>query len=151
MMNSKITPFIWLKTGADEAAEFYTSVFKNSKLGKIVRMGPGGAVLTASCEIEDISFTYLNNANCEPTDAISFVVHCKTQEEVDYYWDAFLAGGQELACGWLRDKYNIAWQIIPDQLIKLMQHPEPAKAQQVMQAMLGMKKIIIADLEKAAS
>jgi predicted 3-demethylubiquinone-9 3-methyltransferase (glyoxalase superfamily) len=78
-------------------------------------------------------------------------VHCKTQEEVDYYWDAFLAGGQELACGWLRDKYNIAWQIIPDQLIKLMQHPEPAKAQQVMQAMLGMKKIIIADLEKAAS
>jgi predicted 3-demethylubiquinone-9 3-methyltransferase (glyoxalase superfamily) len=151
MLNAKITPFIWLKSGADEAAEFYTSVFENSKLGKVVRIGPNGPVLTASCTIEEVNFTFLNNANCEPTDAISFVVHCQSQEEVDYYWDAFLAGGQELACGWLRDKYSIAWQIIPDQLITLMQHPEPEKAQRVMQTMMGMKKIVIADLEKAAS
>lgn len=151
MINAKITPFIWLKNGADEAAEFYTSVFKNSTLGAVVRMGPGGEVLTASCVIEDVNFTFLNNANCEPTDAISFVVHCTTQAEVDHYWNAFLNGGQELACGWLRDKYNIAWQIIPQQLIQFMQHPDPAKASKVMQAMLGMKKIIIEDLEKAAS
>lgn len=150
MIQSKITPFIWLKSDVDKAAAFYAGVFPNSVLGKVIKMGGSDHVLTASCTIEGVEFTFLNDANCMPTDAISFVIHCHTQEEVDYYWNKLLDGGMELACGWLRDKYNIAWQVIPDQLLTLMQHPDAEKAGKVMQAMLKMKKIVIADIEAAA-
>ncbi|MCU0431998.1 MAG: VOC family protein [Bacteroidia bacterium] len=150
MIQSKITPFIWLKSGAEEAAKFYTSVFPNSELGKVVTMGGSDKVITASCILEGVNFTFLNDANCSPTDAISFVIHCKTQEEVDHYWSKLLDGGMELACGWLRDKYGIAWQVTPERLITLMHHPDAEKAGKVMQAMMQMKKIIIADLEAAA-
>jgi predicted 3-demethylubiquinone-9 3-methyltransferase (glyoxalase superfamily) len=150
MIQSKITPFIWLKSDPAEAAAFYTGLFPNSVLGDVVKMGGTDRVLMASCTIEGVNFTFLNDANCSPTDAISFVIHCTTQQEVDYYWDKLLDGGMELACGWLRDKYSITWQVIPVQLLNLMQHPDAEKAGKAMQAMMKMKKISIADIEAAA-
>jgi predicted 3-demethylubiquinone-9 3-methyltransferase (glyoxalase superfamily) len=153
----KITPFLWFDHQAEEAARFYTSIFRNSKMGAVTRYGenmPGkaGSVLTVTFEIEGVEYTALNGGPGHTfTDAISFVVHCESQAEVDDYWAKLAAnGGKEVACGWLKDKYGLSWQIIPTLLLELITDPDKAKAQRVTQAMLKMVKIDIPTLEAAA-
>ena len=153
----KITPFLWFDHQAEEAARFYTSIFRNSKMGAVTRYGenmPGkaGSVLTVTFEIEGVEYTALNGGPGHTfTDAISFVVHCESQAEVDDYWAKLTAnGGKEVACGWLKDRYGLSWQIIPTLLLELITDPDKAKAQRVTQAMLKMVKIDIPTLEAAA-
>ena len=152
----KITPFLWFDGKAEEAAKFYVSIFKNSKMGKVVRYGdagpgPKGSVMVASFEVEGQEFTALNaGPQFKFTEAVSFVVHCKSQEEVDYYWDKLLAGGgQESMCGWLKDKFGLSWQITPDVLLELISDPDPAISQSVMKAMMQMRKIDIEAVKQA--
>jgi predicted 3-demethylubiquinone-9 3-methyltransferase (glyoxalase superfamily) len=151
----KISPFLWFDTQAEEAANFYASIFKNSKIGKISRYregapGPKGSVMTVAFTLDGQEFTALNGGPLfKFTAAISFVVNCDTQEEVDHYWAKLLEGGEESRCGWLKDKYGLSWQIIPTILGKMLSDPDPQKAKRVMQAMLAMKKIDIAGLKKA--
>ena len=157
----KITPFLWFDNQAEEAVNFYTSVFKNSKMGKVSRYDeasskasgrPAGSLMTASFQLDGQEFIALNGGpHFKFTEAVSFVVNCETQEEVDYYWDKLTEGGQESVCGWLKDKFGLSWQVVPTALSKFLSNPDPQKSQKVMQAMLQMKKIIIADLEKAAA
>ena len=151
----KITPFLWFDGKAEEAAEFYTSVFKNSKMLHIARYGeagpgPKGTVMMATFQIEGQEFMALNGG---PTytfsSAISFFVNCETQAEVDELWDKLSAGGREVQCGWLQDKYGVSWQIIPKALMELMQDKDPVKSQRVFRAMLQMIKIDIEGLERA--
>ena len=152
----KITPFLWFDNQAEEAMNFYTSIFKNAKAGNISRYGeagpgPAGSVLAASFELEGLQFTALNGGPLfKFTEAISFHVACESQGEVDYYWSKLSDGGQIQQCGWLKDKYGVSWQIIPTALPKLLGDPDREKANRVMQAMLQMKKIDIAKLEEAA-
>jgi predicted 3-demethylubiquinone-9 3-methyltransferase (glyoxalase superfamily) len=153
----KITPFLWFDNNAEDAAKFYTSVFKNSKLGEIRRYGdagpgPKGSVMIASFSIEDIEFTALNGGpHFKFNESVSFVVHCKTQEEVDEYWSRLTAdGGQEGDCGWLKDKFGMSWQITPSRLLELIGDKDPAKSQRAMRAMMQMKKIDIAKIEQAS-
>jgi len=152
----KITPFLWFDSQAEEAAKFYTSVFKNSKIGTMARYGdagpgPKGSVMTASFQIEGQDFVALNGGpHFKFTEAVSFVVSCESQEEVDYYWKNLIAGGgQESQCGWLKDKFGLSWQIVPTILSKLLQDKDAKKAQQVMKEMMKMKRIIVADLQRA--
>ena len=152
----KITPFLWFDNNAEEAMKFYTSVFRNSKIGKVSRYpegspGPAGSVMTGTLQLEGQEFIVLNGGPLfKFTEAISFVVNCETQEEVDEYWKKLTAdGGQEVQCGWLKDKFGLSWQIVPTILPTLMGDGDRDKATRVMQAMLKMKKIVIADLEKA--
>ena len=152
----KITPFLWFDGNAEEAVNFYASIFKNSKVGKVSRYGdagpgPKGTVMTASFQIEGQEFVALNGGpQFKFTEAVSFVVNCKTQEEVDYYWDTLLAGGGKVqACGWLKDKFGLSWQIVPTALPELMTDPDPKVAQSVMKAMLQMKKLDIEGLKRA--
>ena len=157
----KITPFLWFDNQAEEAVNFYTSIFKNSKISSITRYDEEGAkasgrakgtVMTASFQIEGQEFTALNGGpHFKFTEAISFVVNCESQEEVDYYWDKLSAGGDEQAqqCGWLKDKYGVSWQIVPTALGELLNGPDPAKSQRAMAAMLKMKKIDIKELRQA--
>ena len=151
----KITPFLWFDTQAEEAVNFYTSVFKNAKKGKMLRNveggpGPAGSVLTASFELEGLEFTALNaGPHFKFNEAISFVVDCKDQDEVDYFWDKLSEGGEKSQCGWLKDKFGLSWQITPTVLIKLMSDPDRERAGRVTQAMLKMSKIDIAALERA--
>ena len=154
---SKITPFLWFDHQAEEAARFYTSIFRNSKMGAVTRygenmQGKAGSVLTVTFEIEGVEYTALNGGPGHTfTDAISFVVHCESQAEVDDYWAKLTAnGGKEVACGWLKDRYGLSWQIIPTLLLELITDPDKAKAQRVTQAMLKMVKIDIPTLEAAA-
>jgi len=153
----KITPFLWFDNQAEEAVNFYASIFKNSKIGKITRYGdagpgPAGSVLTASFELEGLEFTALNGGPAfKFTEAISLYVNCESQEEVDYYWEKLLEGGQVQQCGWLKDKFGLAWQIIPSALPRLLGDPDRDKANRVMQAMLKMQKIDVAELEQAAA
>jgi len=151
----KISPFLWFDHQAEEAARFYTSIFKNSKIEKIIRYGeagpgPAGSVMTVAFELEGQKFTGLNGGpHFTFTEAISFVVNCETQAEVDEYWEKLSAGGQEVQCGWLKDKFGLSWQIVPMRLIELLEDKDVAKSQRVMKAMMQMKKIEIAGLEKA--
>ncbi len=151
----KITPFLWFDGQAEEAANFYTSIFKNSKLGTVSRYGEGahgekGKVMTASFELEGMEFTALNGGpEFSFTPAISFYVHCETQEEVDEYWEKLSAGGEKGQCGWLQDKFGVSWQIVPNVLLELMNDPDAEKASRVTQAMLQMTKIDIAGLKRA--
>ena len=151
----KITPFLWFNDNAEEAANFYVSVFKNSKILGIARYGdagpgPKGSVLTVDFEIEGEMFTALNGGPLFTfSEAISFVVRCKTQQEVDYYWEKLSEGGKESQCAWLKDKYGVSWQIVPEILIELLQDKDPAKSARVMRAMLKMQKIDIAALRQA--
>lgn len=167
----KITPFLWFDTQAEDAAKFYTSIFsaapgsssdgKNSKIINISRYDEAaaaasgmtkGTAMVVAFEVEGLKFTALNGGpHFKFTEAISFVVNCETQEEVDYFWDNLTVGGDTNAqqCAWLKDKYGLSWQIVPQILMKLMSDSDPAKAQRVTMAMLQMKKIIIADLQKA--
>jgi len=156
----KITPFLWFDHQAEEAANFYTSVFKNSKVGKILRYdeatakaagGPVGSVLTIEFEIEGQKFTALNGGpQFKFNESVSFVVDCKTQEEVDYFWEKLTAGGgQESECGWLKDKFGLSWQVTPTVLIDMLNDKDPKKAGRVMKAMMQMQKIEINQLKAA--
>jgi predicted 3-demethylubiquinone-9 3-methyltransferase (glyoxalase superfamily) len=146
----RITPFLWFDSNAEEAVKFYLSVFKNSRRISELRNpgnapGPKGGILTIAFELEGQKFTALNGGpDHKFTDAISFVVRCDSQQEVDDYWAKLTAGGAEIACGWLRDKFGLSWQIIPTRLPELIQNPN------AMRAMMSMKKIDLAELERAA-
>ena len=156
----KITPFLWFDHQAEEAAKFYTSVFKNSKVGKILRYdeatakaagGPVGSVLTIEFEIEGQKFTALNGGpQFKFNESVSFVVYCQTQDEVDYFWQKLTAdGGQESECGWLRDKFGLSWQVTPTVLIEMLHDKDPKKSGRVMNAMMQMQKIDISKLKAA--
>lgn len=151
----KITPFLWFKDNAEEAINFYTSIFKNSKVHHVSRYpdaGPGspGAFMTGTIELEGQEFMVLNGGPAYSfTPAISFFVDCKSQDEVDYYWNRLLEGGKPDQCGWLTDKFGLSWQIVPTRLGVLLNDPDPVKANRVMQAMLKMVKLDVAELERA--
>jgi predicted 3-demethylubiquinone-9 3-methyltransferase (glyoxalase superfamily) len=156
----KITPFLWFDNSAEEAMEFYTSIFKNSKIGSVTRYDeagskaagrPIGSVMTAGFQLEGQEFVAINGGPVfKFTEAISFVVSCDSQEEVDYYWNKLTEGGEESQCGWLKDKFGLSWQIVPAILSKLLGDPDPQKSKRTMQAMLQMKKIDIAKLKEAS-
>jgi predicted 3-demethylubiquinone-9 3-methyltransferase (glyoxalase superfamily) len=146
----KITPFLWFNTEAEEAMNFYVSVFKNSKVVSVSRMGPGGPVMSVVFQLEGQTFYGLNGGpQFKFTEAISLFVNCETQEEIDELWAKLSEGGSTQMCGWLKDRYGLSWQIIPPVLSKLLNDPDPAKAQKVMQAMLQMSKIDIKALKQA--
>ena len=152
----KITPFLWFNDQAEEAMNFYVSIFKNSKAGTVTRYGdagpgPKGSAMTASFQLDGVDFTALNGGPQFPfTEAVSFVVHCETQQEIDYYWDKLTAGGRPSQCGWLKDKFGLSWQVVPDVLPRLLKDPDPKKSQRVMQALMQMTKLDIARLQQAA-
>jgi len=151
----KITPFMWFNDNAEEAVNFYTSIFKNSKIESVSRNGegspgPAGQVMSMNFKLFGQDFMALNGGPVfNFTPAISFFVDCETQEEVDDYWDKLTKGGVIEQCGWLKDKFGVSWQIIPSILGKLLNDKDPEKAKRVMEAMLQMKKIEIVDLLKA--
>lgn len=151
----KITPFLWFDHQAEEAMNFYIPIFKNSKVLTVTRYGdagpgPKGSVMTASFLLDGQEFIALNGGPAfQITPAISFVVNCETQQEVDAFWEQLSADGREEQCAWLTDKFGVSWQIVPKVLVKLLNDPDPLKAQRVMSAMLKMKKIDIATLERA--
>ena len=161
MATQPITPCLWFDTQAEEAARFYTGIFKNSKIGTISRYGeagrevhgkPAGSVMTVEFELDGQKFTALNGGpHFKFNEAISFQIMCETQEEVDHYWDKLSAGGDPAAqqCGWLKDKYGLSWQVVPTVLIDLMKDPDREKSGRAMEAMLQMKKLDIAALEHA--
>ena len=146
----RITPFLWFDTNAEEAVEFYLTVFKNSRRLDELRNGDGapgpkGSILTITFELDGQKFTALNGGpNFRFTEAISFTVRCDSQQDVDYYYSKLSAGGSEIQCGWLKDKFGLCWQIVPARLPDLIKHPK------AMQAMMSMKKFDIAELERAA-
>ena len=160
-MTDKFTTCLWFDSEAEEAALFYTSVFKNSHIGKVARFGkegfehhgkPEGSVMTIEFEINGQQFLALNGGPVfKFSEAISLVIHCHTQDEIDYYWNALSEGGDPAAqqCGWLKDKYGLSWQVVPIQLSELMTHPDKAGAQRAAQAMFSMKKFDIDGLQKA--
>jgi predicted 3-demethylubiquinone-9 3-methyltransferase (glyoxalase superfamily) len=154
-IQQKITPFLWFDKQAEEAANLYVSVFKNSRVTGINRYGeagpgPAGTAMTVSFELEGQEFTALNGGpEYKFTEAISFFVNCESQEEVDELWEKLSAGGEQGPCGWLKDKYGVSWQIVPTVLGELLGDPDPVKSQRVMQAMLQMKKIDIEGLKQA--
>jgi predicted 3-demethylubiquinone-9 3-methyltransferase (glyoxalase superfamily) len=154
-IKQRITPFLWFDTQAEEAAKFYVSIFPNSKIVSTSRYGdagpgPKGTVMTVGFELYGLSFTALNGGpQYKFTEALSLVVHCETQADVDHYWSKLSAGGNEVACGWLKDKYGLAWQILPNALMELIQDKDSVKSQRVMAAILQMKKIDIAGLQAA--
>jgi predicted 3-demethylubiquinone-9 3-methyltransferase (glyoxalase superfamily) len=158
----KITPFLWFDDQAEEAAKFYTSVFKDSKVGKILRYSeetakisqsgrPPGSVLTVEFEIVGQKFTALNGGpQFKFNESVSFMVNCETQQEVDYFWEKLTAdGGEESACGWLKDKFGLSWQVTPTVLIDMLHDSDPEKSERVMNAMLQMQKIDINKLKAA--
>ena len=151
----KITPFLWFDDNAEEAANFYVSVFKNSKLLNVSRYGdagpgPKGTVMTVEFEIDGLGFVALNaGPRFKFTEAISFVVNCETQEEVDYYWERLSEGGEKSRCGWLKDQFGLSWQVTPTILDKLMADKDPVKSQRVMERMLQMDKLDIEPLQRA--
>ncbi len=150
MATPKITPFLWFDTQAEQAAEFYTSIFKNSKILEASRNGD--SVMVIKFQIDGMEVTALNGGpRFQFSEAFSFLVSCDNQAEIDEYWRKLTAGGgQESMCGWLKDKFGFSWQIVPKQMGKLMGQKDPQKANRVMQAMLKMKKLDIAKLEQAA-
>jgi predicted 3-demethylubiquinone-9 3-methyltransferase (glyoxalase superfamily) len=151
----KITPFLWFDNQAEEAMNFYTSIFKSSKVVSVTRNveggpGPKGTVLTAAFELDGQPFTALNGGpHFKFNEAVSFVVHCETQAEVDEYWQKLSAGGSEQQCGWLKDKYGLSWQVVPTEMPKLLQDKDPAKVGRVMKVLMPMKKIDIGKLKEA--
>jgi predicted 3-demethylubiquinone-9 3-methyltransferase (glyoxalase superfamily) len=152
----KITPFLWFDNQAEEAANFYVSIFKNSKIVKVARYGeagpgPKGSAMTVAFQLNGQEFIALNGGpHFKFTEAISFSVDCQTQDEVDEFWEKLSAGGEEGQCGWLKDKYGLSWQVNPAILGELLSDPDPQKSKRVMEAMLKMKKIDIKTLKQAA-
>ena len=153
----KITPFLWFDGTAEEAAKFYTSIFKNSSITYVGRYGeegpgPSGSVMVVEFEIEGIGFRALNGGpEYKLTPAFSLQIDCDTQEEVDYYWDKLTEGGQEVMCGWLTDRFGVSWQVTPKVLFDLLSDPDKEKSQRVMKAMMGMVKLDTRELQKAAA
>lgn len=151
----KITPFLWFNDNAEEAINFYTSVFKNASLKNLVRYtdagpGPKGSVMTAVLELNGQEFILLNGGPLfQFTEAVSFVINCETQEEVNEYWEKLSEGGKKDRCGWLKDKFGLSWQVVPTALSKLLSSGDAERTKRVMQAMLRMDKIEINDLEEA--
>jgi predicted 3-demethylubiquinone-9 3-methyltransferase (glyoxalase superfamily) len=151
----KITPFLWFDGNAEEAVHFYASIFKDSKIGTIMRYGdagpgPKGSVMTVAFELNGQEFIGLNGGpTYKFTPAVSFMVHCETQEEVDEYWDKLSEGGAPNVCGWLQDKYGLSWQIVPTALLRMLEDKDPAKSNRVMQAMMKMTKLDISVLQAA--
>lgn len=156
-MDQKVTPFLWFDGNADEAMNFYLSVFKDSKCLSESRYsdagpGPAGSVMVCSFEILGMKFLALNGGPMfKFNESVSFMIDCKDQEEVDYYWDKLLAGGEASACGWLKDKFGLSWQVTPRRLMELMSTDDPEANKRVMQAMMQMVKIDIPTLERAAA
>jgi predicted 3-demethylubiquinone-9 3-methyltransferase (glyoxalase superfamily) len=154
---SNLTPCLWFDTQGEEAAEFYTSVFPNSKINHIARYSsagprPEGTVMTVDFELDGQKFVALNGGpQFTFSEAISYQVSCKDQDEVDYYWSALSEGGEEGPCGWLKDKFGLSWQIIPEALPRLLEDPDKEKSQRVMAAMLEMGKIEVEGLERAGA
>jgi predicted 3-demethylubiquinone-9 3-methyltransferase (glyoxalase superfamily) len=152
-----ITPSLWFDHNLEEAATFYTSVFPNSRIESLNHSsdaGPGepGMVLSGSFVLDGTRFIGINGGPQFPfSEAVSFTISCKDQDEVDYYWDRLTDGGEESQCGWCKDRFGLSWQIVPDRLYELVSHPDPAKATAATQAMYGMRKIVVADLERAAA
>ena len=146
----KLTPFLWFDTQAEDAMNFYVSIFKNSKVGGVSR-GPDGRAFTVSFELDGQEFLGMNaGPEYKFSEAISIYVNCEDQAEVDDIWNKLTAdGGEESQCGWLKDKFGLSWQIVPKQLGELMGDPDPEKSGRVVQAMLKMQKIIVIDLQKA--
>ncbi len=151
----KITPFLWFDTQAEEAVNLYTSIFPKSKIGAVSRYsentpGPSGSVMTVSFALEGQEFIALNGGPVfKFNEAVSFIVNCETQAEVEKYWEKLSEGGEKGQCGWLKDKFGVSWQVVPVILDKLMSDPDPVKANRVTQAMLKMTKLDIAELQKA--
>lgn len=155
---SRITPFLWFATEAEQAAEFYVSIFPNSSITSVVRYregepGPAGSAMTVAFSLDGEPFVALNGQKAIPhSGAVSFVINCATQDEVDHFWTKLGEdGGKPQQCGWLADRFGIPWQVVPTALPELLQHSDPATAGRVMQAMMGMKKIDIAGLRAAAA
>jgi len=154
-MTQQITPFLWFDDNADEAVNFYLSIFKDSRLLDTKRYdeagpGPKGTIMTATFELNGQQFIALNGGpRYKFTEAVSFVVKCETQEEIDYYWDKLLDGGEPQRCGWLKDRFGLSWQIVPAQLSELFGGNDPQRAGRVMQAMMQMVKFDIAKLKQA--
>jgi predicted 3-demethylubiquinone-9 3-methyltransferase (glyoxalase superfamily) len=152
----KITPYLWFDHEAEEAASFYVSLFKNSKILNVTRYGdagPGqpGSVVTVSFELDGEEFVALNGGpQFSFTEAVSFQISCDGQEEVDHFWDALSEGGEESQCGWLKDRYGLSWQVVPSVLFELLGDPDPQRASRATQAMLGMRKLDIEALRNAA-
>lgn len=149
------TPCLWFDTQGEDAANFYVSVFPNSRIVRVPRYGeagpgPEGSAMTVEFELDGQAYTALNGGpQFTFNEAVSFQIDCSDQDEVDYYWSRLGEGGEEGPCGWVKDKYGLSWQVIPAALPKLLSDPDPAKSQAAMKAMLGMKKIVVADLEAA--
>jgi predicted 3-demethylubiquinone-9 3-methyltransferase (glyoxalase superfamily) len=156
-MKDKLVTCLWFDTQGEEAASFYTSVFPDAKLGTVTRYGsagprPEGTVMTASFELMGQEFVALNGGpDFTFNEAISFQVLCDDQEEVDRYWETLSDGGEQGPCGWLRDRFGVSWQIVPTALPRLLQQTDPDTSQRVMQTMMGMKKLVIEELERAAA
>ena len=153
----RITPFLWFDTQAEEAANFYVSIFKNSKILNVSRYGeggpgPAGQAMVVAFELNGERFEALNGGPMYTfSEAISFRVDCRDQAEVDYFWDALAAGGQTSQCGWLKDRYGLSWQVVPAALPGILSNPDPAKARRATEAMLKMTKLDIAALEAASA
>jgi predicted 3-demethylubiquinone-9 3-methyltransferase (glyoxalase superfamily) len=152
----QITPNLWFDTQAHEAAEFYVSVFPNSKVTNVTHYGeagpgPAGTVLTVDFELDGQPFTGINGGpDFTFTEAVSFLINCADQEEVDSYWAKLTDGGSEVQCGWLKDRYGLSWQVVPVGMNELINDPDPARSERAMRAMLGMKKLDLAALQAAA-
>lgn len=157
----RIVPCLWFNTEAEEAANFYVSIFKDAKITEVTRYGseghdvhgqPAGRVMTVSFELDGMPFLALNGGpQYQFSEAVSLQVMCDSQDEIDYYWDRLTAGGEEGPCGWLKDKYGLSWQIVPTILPKLLRHPDPDKVNKVTAAFMKMKKLDIATLEQAGA
>jgi predicted 3-demethylubiquinone-9 3-methyltransferase (glyoxalase superfamily) len=155
----KITPFLWFDSQAEEAANFYVSIFKQSRIGAITRYDdegskaagrPKGSVMTVEFELDGQKFTALNGGpHFKFTEAISLVVNCDDQKEVDHFWGKLSAGGQEVQCGWLKDRFGLSWQVVPTALIEMLQDKDPEKSKRTMTAMLKMKKLDVDALKRA--
>jgi predicted 3-demethylubiquinone-9 3-methyltransferase (glyoxalase superfamily) len=155
---NKVTPFLWFDAQAEEAAEFYTSIFKRSRIVDVTRYseagpGPAGSVMVVRFELDGQEFLALNGGDqgFHFDESVSFVVNCASQDEVDYFWGRLTEGGQEGQCGWLKDKYGLSWQVVPERLPELLSDPDPQRSLRAVQAMFEMKKIDIGAIERAAA
>ena len=155
-MQQKIVPSLWFDTEAEDAANFYTSIFDNSRIVNVSHYSeggprPAGTVMTVDFELDGQRFVGINGGPQFTFDeAVSFQIACETQDEVDYYWERLTDGGEESMCGWLKDRYGLSWQVVPKGMDELFTDPDPERAQRAMQAMLGMRKLDIAELRRAA-
>ncbi len=154
----KITPFLWFDDQAEEAVAFNISVFPNSRILQVARHGesgpgPAGSVMTIHFELDSNQFVALNGgpAHYGFDESVSFVIDCPTEREVDHYWDALTDGGEEIACGWLRDRYGLRWQVVPSELFSVLGDPDPEKASRAMRAMMTMKKLDMRAMKAAAA